>query len=88
MATYANVGIVGSLARPGGNITGSTFFLPELVAKRLEVLKEVVPSMTRAGVLLQRRNDIASNRNMLEAMGTAAKALGVELQPIEVSEPR
>jgi ABC-type uncharacterized transport system substrate-binding protein len=87
MATYANVGIVGSLARPGGNITGSTFFLPELVAKRLELLKEVVPSMTRAGVLLQRRDDVASNRKMLEAMEAVAPALRVELLPIEVREP-
>jgi putative tryptophan/tyrosine transport system substrate-binding protein len=88
MATYANVGIVGSLARPGGNITGSTFFLPELTAKRLEMLKEVVPSMTRAGVLLQLRDDIASNRNMLEAMAPAAKALDVGLLPTEVREPK
>jgi putative tryptophan/tyrosine transport system substrate-binding protein len=88
MATYANVGIVGSLARPGGNITGLTFFLPELMAKRLELLKEVVPAMARAGVLLQRRDDVASNRNMLDAMGTVAKALRVELQPIEVRELR
>jgi putative tryptophan/tyrosine transport system substrate-binding protein len=87
MATYANVGIV-SLARPGGNITGSTFFLPELTAKRLEMLKEVVPLMTRAGVLLQLRDDIASNRNMVETMGATAKALRVELQPIEVRDPR
>jgi putative tryptophan/tyrosine transport system substrate-binding protein len=87
MAAYANVGIVGSLARPGGNITGSTFFLPELMAKRLELLKEVVPPMTRAGVLLLRRDDTEANRNILEAMGATAKALRVELRPIEVREP-
>jgi ABC-type uncharacterized transport system substrate-binding protein len=63
MAVYANVDIVANIARPGGNITGSTFFHPELMAKRLELLKEVVPSMTRAGVLLLRRDDNASNRN-------------------------
>jgi len=88
MATYANVGIVGSIARPGSNITGLTFFLPELMAKRLELLKEVVPAMARAGVLLQRRDDVASNRNMLDAMETVAKALRVELQPIEVRDLR
>jgi len=49
MATYANVGVVDSIARPGGNITGSTFFLPELMAKRLELLKEVVPQATTLG---------------------------------------
>jgi putative ABC transport system substrate-binding protein len=58
------------------------------MAKRLELIKEVVPSMTRAGVLLLRRDDTASNRNVLEAMGGSAKELRVELQPIEVREPR
>ena len=40
--------LVDSLAHPGGNVTGSTFFLAELLAKRLELLKELAPSMTRA----------------------------------------
>jgi hypothetical protein len=44
------MGIVPNLAHLGGNITGLTFFVPELMAKRLELLKEVVPSMTRAGL--------------------------------------
>ena len=42
------LGIVASLAHPGGNITGSTFSVSELMAKRLELVKEVLPSMTRA----------------------------------------
>jgi hypothetical protein len=50
------MGLVSSLAHPGGNVTGLTFFLPEIMAKRLELLKEVMPSMTRAGVLLLRGN--------------------------------
>jgi putative ABC transport system substrate-binding protein len=79
------MGIVASLARPGGNVTGLTFFLPELMAKRLELLKEVVPSMTRAGALLVRANPF--NSNILETMGVTAKALGVELQPFEISGP-
>jgi putative ABC transport system substrate-binding protein len=79
------MGIVTSLAHPGGNITGSTFFVPELYAKRLELLREVVPSMTRAGVLMVRNNP--SNLNALEAMGATAKALKVGLQPIEVGGP-
>jgi putative tryptophan/tyrosine transport system substrate-binding protein len=79
------MGIVASLAHPGGNITGSTFFVPELYAKRLELFREVVPSMTRAGVLLVRNNP--SNLNALEAMGVTAKALKVGLQPIEVGKP-
>src|SRR5262245_61214171 len=42
------MGVVASLAHPGGNVTGSTFFVPEIYAKRLELLKEVVPSLTQA----------------------------------------
>jgi len=77
-------GFARSLAHPGGNVTGSTFFQPELMAKRLEVLKEILPSMTRAGVLLVRNHP--SIRGMLEAMASAAQALNVAIQPIEVGE--
>jgi len=51
-------GFAKSLARPGGNVTGLTFFQPELMAKRLEVLKEIVPSMTRAGVACGSKSSI------------------------------
>ncbi len=79
------MGLAASLAHPGGNVTGSNFFLPELMAKRLELLKEVLSSMSSAGVLFRR--GVASTRNILAAMGTVAKALGVDLSPIEVSGP-
>ena len=88
MATYSDAvaaGIVASVANPGGNVTGSTFFNPELMAKRLELLKEIAPSMARAGVLLFRRS--AMNRPMLEAMERTANVLGAELQPIEIDRP-
>jgi len=78
-------GLAASLAHPGGNVTGLTFFLPELMAKRLALLKEAVPSMTQAGVLLLR--GMQSKGNVLETMEATAKALKVELQPIEVGEP-
>jgi putative ABC transport system substrate-binding protein len=84
MATHADpvaTGLAASLAHPGGNVTGSTFFHSEIMAKRLELLKEVTPSMTRAGVLLQRDN--VANGPALAAMGITAKALKVELHPIE-----
>jgi putative ABC transport system substrate-binding protein len=78
-------GIVANLSRPGGNVTGSTFFSPELTAKRLELLKEVVPSLTRVGVLLIRDNEM--NGPSLEVMEGTAKALGVELEPFEARGP-
>jgi putative ABC transport system substrate-binding protein len=88
MATYGDAvaaGVVASLAHPGGNVTGSTFFNPELLAKRLELLKEVVPSMTRAAVLLFRNSVL--NGPILEAMEGTAKALRVGLQPFEIGKP-
>jgi putative ABC transport system substrate-binding protein len=84
MATFGDAvvtGIVANLSRPGGNVTGSTFFSPELTAKRLELLKEVVPSLTGVGVLLIRDNEM--NGPSLEVMEGTAKALGVGLEPFE-----
>ena len=88
MATFGDAvatGVVASLAKPGGNVTGSTFFSPELTAKRLELLKEVIPSLHRAGVLLIRDNEI--NSPSIELMGERAKALGVELEVFEARGP-
>ena len=88
MATFGDAvatGIIANLSRPGGNVTGSTFFSPELTAKRLELLKEVVPSLTRVGVLLIRDNEM--NGPSLEVMEGTAKALGVGLEPFEARGP-
>ena len=88
MATYGDAistGVVASLAQPGGNVTGSTFFNPELMVKRLELLKEVVPSMTKSGVLLVRGHEL--NGAILQAMARTADALSVTLQPFEVRGP-
>jgi len=88
MATYSDAvaaRIVANLGRPGGNVTGSTFFYPELMAKRLELLAEIVPSIARAGVLLFAGSE--TNGPALQAMRETAKALRVELHPIEASRP-
>jgi len=79
------IGLAASMAHPGGNITGQTFFLSELAAKRLEILASLAPSMARAGVLMQRGNPL--NNTTMSAMTTAAEALKVELRPIEVDVP-
>jgi putative ABC transport system substrate-binding protein len=81
-------GLVASLARPGGNITGVTTIAPELVAKRLELLKQVVPDAGRIAVLwdpigLTER----TRRNMREETEAAGRALGVNLQFFEVRRP-
>ena len=78
-------GFVASLGHPGGNITGSSFLNPELMAKRLELLKEVAPSMTQAAVLLAPGGGLIGNGHVLRAMEMTAKALKVGLQPFEAS---
>jgi putative tryptophan/tyrosine transport system substrate-binding protein len=56
-------GLVDSLARPGGNVTGSSFFVRELSAKRLELLKEALPQLNRVGVLLNPDNPATERRS-------------------------
>jgi len=74
-------GLVASLARPGGNITGSSFFLPELSAKRLELLKEAVPGITRVAVFVNPANPTFPPA--LNAMELTARSSGVELQQVQ-----
>jgi len=78
-------GLVASLARPGGNITGMAFFSPELSAKRLEMLKEAVPRITEVAYLLNPDNAVA--RANLKAMEITAGTLKVGLQPSQARAP-
>jgi putative tryptophan/tyrosine transport system substrate-binding protein len=79
------VGLVSSLKRPGGNITGLSFFVPELTAKGLELLKEAVPSLTKAALLLNPDNPL--NRLVPEQIEPTAKALNIALQTFEARRP-
>ena len=75
-------GFVASLARPGGNITGLSTLAPEITGKRLELLKEVVPKLSRVAVpgdFNQR-----GNAQTLREAELAARALGVKLQYLDV----
>jgi putative tryptophan/tyrosine transport system substrate-binding protein len=78
-------GLVSSLARPGGNMTGLTFFNPELAAKRLELLKETIPGLTDAGILLNLANPI--NEPILLQMSRVAQSLKLELHQFDVRAP-
>jgi putative ABC transport system substrate-binding protein len=78
-------GLVANLARPGGNITGLASIAPELVGKQLEMLKEVVPKVSRVAVLQNRSNQTYPNR-LRQAEG-AAKALGVQLHIAQAGTP-
>jgi putative ABC transport system substrate-binding protein len=79
-------GVVANIARPGGNITGQTFFNPELRAKRIELLKEVMPRLTHVAVILNADNP-AQVGPEFQAMEKAAQALNVKLQPFRLREP-
>ena len=74
-------GVAASMARPGGNVTGSNFFYEEVMVKRLEFLKEAMPRITRAAVLLVHAPE---NPAFMQVMQAAAKALKVELQAFEI----
>jgi len=78
-------GIVASLARPGGNITGDTFFLTELVGKRLEVLKDAIPRVRQVAVLANPDN--AGTGQSLQAMEIAAKGLNAALRIFHARDP-
>jgi putative tryptophan/tyrosine transport system substrate-binding protein len=79
-------GIVASVARPGGNITGQSFFSPELAAKRVELLKELTPRVARIAVLMNPGNPVVMGAE-LQAMESTAKSLKVQIQQVLVREP-
>jgi putative tryptophan/tyrosine transport system substrate-binding protein len=78
------LGLVASLARPGGNLTGINFLNVELVAKGLEILRELVPAATRVAVLINPAN--ATNAEAtLSAAETATRAMGLQIQALKAS---
>ena len=76
-------GLVGNLARPGGNLTGFSIVAPELGGKRLELLKEIVPGVSAVAVLLNERNP--QSQIELNEMRNAAQAMGLQLYPTGIS---
>jgi putative ABC transport system substrate-binding protein len=80
------MGFVQSLARPGGNVTGSSSRSPELYPKQMELLKAVVPGLSRLAVLWN--SDASSGRLHLKEIESAAKALSIQLQVVEARGAR
>jgi putative ABC transport system substrate-binding protein len=78
-------GLVASLARPGGNVTGLTTDSPRLIEKRLGLLKEVLPKVSRFAFLMPR--DSAGMRAIFDEAQSTAKVLGVKFQAVEVKAP-
>jgi putative ABC transport system substrate-binding protein len=79
-------GFVISLARPGGNVTGLATLAPEISGKQLEILREVVPSLSRVAVLGSSTN--AANARLLNEVKPPAAAFGVKLQYLDVLGPK
>ncbi len=79
-------GFVASLARPGGNITGLSAMAPEISGKRLELLKEIVPKLSRVAVL--GTSTTPGNAQLLREVELAAGAFKVQLQYLDVLDPR
>src|SRR5438067_2457929 len=81
-------GLVTNLARPGGNVTGLSSLDPELVGKRLELLKQAVPGVDRVAVLwLPGALGARTDKDMLTGADVAARALGLRLQFVEARGP-
>ena len=80
------MGFVASLARPGGNITGLTSMAPELAGKRLELLKEMLPPLTRVAILWNPAEP--GVRVSLRESETAARTLGIHIVSLEIHAPK
>jgi ABC-type uncharacterized transport system substrate-binding protein len=80
-------GLVASINRPGGNLTGINFFSTELAAKRLELLRELVPTATRVAVLLNPAN-AAIAESTLRDVEAAARAMSLQIQVLNANSSR
>ena len=78
-------GLVPNLARPGGNLTGASFFFPEMAAKRLQLLKEVIPLLSRVTVVWNPSNTV--HGPVVKSVEEAAKTLGIVVQHVRIQVP-
>jgi ABC-type uncharacterized transport system substrate-binding protein len=81
------LGLVTSLARPGANLTGVNFFAAEIAAKRLELLRELVPGAVRIGVLVDPSNTMTTESTLRDVKATS-HAMGLEIQVLNASTSR
>jgi len=81
------LGLVASLARPGGNLTGINFFSSELAAKRLDLLHDLLPRAVRVAVLVNPA-DAANTASILRDVEAAARAIGLQVQVLNASTSR
>src|SRR5262249_55681641 len=80
--------LVASLARPGGNVTGTTFLGPELVPKRLQLLRDIVPGLARVAALLHpHAYGEHTMANIVKDVEDSARTLGIQLQVVSADGP-
>ena len=79
------LGLISSLARPGGNITGITYLEDQLIPKQIELLKEVVPELSRVGALVDAADP--NSPQWVAHLDTAARSLGLRLDAVQVRAP-
>ena len=84
-ADPVGLGLVASLARPGANVTGLSYFNEAIIAKRLQLLKELVPRLAQVAVL--RNPSVAVHATFWQETEVAARTLGVALQPLDIRGP-
>src|SRR5262245_41637719 len=82
-----SLGLVGSFARPDGNLTGTNIFGAELVSKRLQFLRELVPAVARVAVLVDPTNKTTTEKT-LEEVESAARTMGLQIQVLNASNGR
>ncbi|MBR0693566.1 ABC transporter substrate-binding protein [Bradyrhizobium lablabi] len=88
MADPIEDGLASSLARPGGNVTGTTFLGPKLVSRRLQLLKEIVPGLSQVVVLWHpRAYGETTMAGMIKEIDSAAQSLGTKLQLVPANSP-
>jgi putative ABC transport system substrate-binding protein len=78
-------GLVASLARPGGNVTGTSIMAPDIAGKRLELLKDLLPRLSRVAILWNAANPYPAN--VFRETESAARMMGIEVQSLEVRRP-
>jgi putative ABC transport system substrate-binding protein len=79
------LGLVASLARPGGNVTGTTFYVAQLGSRQLEILHQLVPRATTIGVLVNPNQPAANVEPQVKALELAATTLGLQLRVLKVA---
>jgi putative ABC transport system substrate-binding protein len=84
-ADPVGLGLVASLARPGGNVTGLSYFNEAIIAKRLQLLKDLVPGLAQVAVL--RNPSVAVHATFWHETEVAARTLGVAPQPLDIRGP-